>query len=411
MNLIFIIVRMEKNILVIASLIRVFLILYSTFHDKYFEVKYTDIDYEVFTQAAKHLVDGGSPYLKDTYKYTPMLAYLMIPNVFLHILFGKFFFCVLDIIVAILLHRILNDFKISERTVTKTTIVCFWLFNPFTMTISSRGNAESVQMVLVLLALYFLMKDWYLYSAVFFGLSVHFKLYSIIYVVPFLLKIQCSYNVPLYQSRLKNGVYFFLKKRVILFSAVSFGTFVFCGLIMFMRFGMEFIENTYFFHIFRVDIQHNFSFYFYPLKYFKNLPYFSTFKSIAFLPQLVTVVWLGFKYSAHLPFACFLQTFAFVSLNKVCTSQYFIWYIVFLPLVCPYLQISFQRAIVIIISWLLGQIVWLFLAYLLEFKKYDVELYVWMASCLFLCINVGIIHQIIRAFSLKQRSIIESKKQ
>nr|XP_047123871.1 GPI mannosyltransferase 1 [Hydra vulgaris] len=371
MNLIFIIVRMEKNILVIASLIRVFLILYSTFHDKYFEVKYTDIDYEVFTQAAKHLVDGGSPYLKDTYKYTPMLAYLMIPNVFLHILFGKFFFCVLDIIVAILLHRILNDFKISERTVTKTTIVCFWLFNPFTMTISSRGNAESVQMVLVLLALYFLMKD----------------------------------------CRLKNGVYFFLKKRVILFSAVSFGTFVFCGLIMFMRFGMEFIENTYFFHIFRVDIQHNFSFYFYPLKYFKNLPYFSTFKSIAFLPQLVTVVWLGFKYSAHLPFACFLQTFAFVSLNKVCTSQYFIWYIVFLPLVCPYLQISFQRAIVIIISWLLGQIVWLFLAYLLEFKKYDVELYVWMASCLFLCINVGIIHQIIRAFSLKQRSIIESKKQ
>ncbi|XP_065658065.1 GPI mannosyltransferase 1 isoform X3 [Hydra vulgaris] len=331
---------MEKKILVIASLIRVFLILYSTFHDKYFEVKYTDIDYEVFTQAAKHLVDGGSPYLKDTYKYTPLLAYLMIPNVFLHILFGKLFFCVLDIIVAILLHRILNDFKISERSVTKTTIVCFWLFNPFTMTISSRGNAESVQMVLVLLALYFLMKD----------------------------------------------------------CAVSFGTFLFCGLIMFMRFGMEFVENTYFFHIFRVDIQHNFSFYFYPLKYFKNLPYFSTFKSIAFLPQLVTVVWLGFKYSAHLPFACFLQTFAFVSLNKVCTSQYFIWYIVFLPLVYPYLQISFQRAI----------IVWLFLAYLLEFKKYDVELYVWMASCLFLCINVGIIHQIIRAFSLKQRSTIET---
>ena len=237
---VFLVFRMiDKKLLVFASLIRVFLILYSTFHDKFFEVKYTDVDYEVFTQAAKHLVDGGSPYLKDTYKYTPMLAYLMTPNIFMQKLFGKFLFCALDIIVAVLLHQILTEFKLCKINSASRNIAYFWLFNPFTMTISSRGNAESVQMLLVLLALYFVMKEWILFSAIFFGLSVHFKLYSIIYVVPFLLNItnNCLHNSPScsFFYGLKANIYFFVNKRTVLFFIASFGTFIFCGLLMFMK--------------------------------------------------------------------------------------------------------------------------------------------------------------------------------
>lgn len=45
-----------KNVVIISIAIRVLLIFYSEWHDKHAVVKYTDIDYRVFTDAARYLM-------------------------------------------------------------------------------------------------------------------------------------------------------------------------------------------------------------------------------------------------------------------------------------------------------------------------------------------------------------------
>ena len=68
------------------------------------EVKFTDVDYRVFTDAARHIYKDGSPYDRHTYRYTPLLAWMLIPNVNVSPLFGKFLFCGFDIIAGHLIY-------------------------------------------------------------------------------------------------------------------------------------------------------------------------------------------------------------------------------------------------------------------------------------------------------------------
>ncbi len=117
--------------------------------------KYTDVDYQVFTDAANHVYNGQSPYERDTYRYTPILAILLLPNIFLTNTFGKFLFVIFDLLCGYLIYRI-NSIN-GHSTDLKS--ILFWFYNPITIAISSRGNAESVMACLVLAFIYFLRSD------------------------------------------------------------------------------------------------------------------------------------------------------------------------------------------------------------------------------------------------------------
>lgn len=199
------ITMMLGKIFTAAAILRIFLIIYGHWHDIYMEVKYTDIDYIVFSDAANHFVNGSSPYNRATYRYTPLLAILMSPNSFLHPYFGKLFFSICDLVVGGLLIKILEqerqfhsgqleDVKNLGQSFIKgenlmNIAACFWFFNPLTLTISTRGNAESFQAILVLAMLFFVIKGWDFVGGIFYGLAIHFKIYPLIYGFPVLLYI------------------------------------------------------------------------------------------------------------------------------------------------------------------------------------------------------------------------------
>lgn len=81
---------------------RILLLLIAAWQDAYLDVKFTDIDYNVYTDAAKHVLQGGSPYDRPTYRYTPIIAWLLLPNHLLFGAWGKVLFCTADIAVAYL---------------------------------------------------------------------------------------------------------------------------------------------------------------------------------------------------------------------------------------------------------------------------------------------------------------------
>ncbi|KAL8097693.1 hypothetical protein AgCh_030707 [Apium graveolens] len=58
------------------------------------EVRYTDVDYLVFSDAAALVVSGVSPYKRSTYRYSPLIAYLVTPNSIIHRSWGKLLFSV-----------------------------------------------------------------------------------------------------------------------------------------------------------------------------------------------------------------------------------------------------------------------------------------------------------------------------
>ncbi|CDZ98796.1 Mannosyltransferase [Phaffia rhodozyma] len=327
-----------------SSIVHLGLIAYGTYQDAHSSVKYTDVDYVVFSDAARMMWTGpgvgseiagqdkdgssqglwggswlGSPYTRSTYRYTPLLAVLMLPNYLVHPAFGKIVFSACDVLIGYLLYLLFppscsvqtwsstpaNDERHRNESTILTTdetnsssgqtgiinnnkksansprkgfssnlesstiwISALWLFNPVPLNISTRGSSESLLGALILTSLYLFESSPNLFSAssltrsqawasVALGLAVHLKIYPVLYAFAVLGFLGRNERTILGRLGVCRGG--------IEFGVISAGTFGFVTLGCWLIWGYPAIYHPYLYHLTRLDHRHNFSPYFYPI--------------------------------------------------------------------------------------------------------------------------------------------------
>ncbi|KAI3648701.1 hypothetical protein MP228_006555 [Amoeboaphelidium protococcarum] len=372
----------KRWLVIVAILIRVLLVAVSGL--ELWGIRYTDIDYEVFTDAARFMLQEQSPYERSTYRYTPLLALMMTGNHVIDQSFGKLLFVAGDIICGCFMELLL-----ARSGTQSNAVVWWWWLNPFVIAISTRGNAECIIVLLVIITIYLLQNQKLLLAGLIYGVSIHWKIYPLIYAPSIALFIYSRSNT-LSASIIKT-----LKFGVA--SLLSLG-----GLtaVFYQRYGMEFLHNAYLYHIGRQDHRHNFSIY-NTLMYMQvtaanhitTIRYSSI---LTFLPQVALLLVISWRYAARdLIMAVFLCTFVFVSFNKVITSQYFIWFLVFIPLIQQRVRMSMKQLTQCTTFWVLSQAVWLHFAYRLEIKGENTFIELFASSIAFFLSNIQIIRAVI----------------
>jgi phosphatidylinositol glycan class M len=318
-----------------ATVLRLVLLIYGGWQDAHSAMKYTDIDYMVFTDAARYVAKGQSPYARDTYRYTPLLAWMLLPTAWegpapwstLTFAFGKALFALSDVFAGWLVVQLLvrcYRFPI-ERALRYVAAV--WLWNPMVANISTRGSSEGLLGVLVAALLWATLTKRPIVAGLILGLAVHFKIYPFIYGISIMWWWDAERDgaVPTKLGLLAKALRFITPSRVKL-TVAALTSFAALNLVMYLHYGQPFLQHTFFHHLTRIDHRHNFSPY-------STLLYLTAaggaetrFEALAFLPQLILVVVALPLVLAKksLTTAMLAQTFTFVTFNKVCTSQVWI---------------------------------------------------------------------------------------
>ena len=109
------------RLLWLAAMMRAALLAWGLIQDVTLPVPYTDVDYDVFTDAARFMSRGESPYERSTYRYSPLLA--LVPNAVVHPLWGKTLFVMGDLFAGVLIARLARLRGADERATAFATAV------------------------------------------------------------------------------------------------------------------------------------------------------------------------------------------------------------------------------------------------------------------------------------------------
>ena len=141
-------------------------------------LRYTDVDYDVLKDGARAMMQGGSPFQRATYRYSPLVSYPLLLDVKTGLPVAKLVFCVMDV----LLGNAIGD--LASQRGASYHVRLLWLFNPISIVLCTRGSWDAVSVYLVLRAL--LSKRAPVNAGLLLGLATHLRLYPVIYAAPFL---------------------------------------------------------------------------------------------------------------------------------------------------------------------------------------------------------------------------------
>jgi phosphatidylinositol glycan class M len=365
----------------LSAVIHAVLIFYGMWRDQNMRVAYTDVDYWVYSDAASHVYNGRSSFDRHTYRYTPLLAWLLVPNEILGGWWGKALFSLAGVSCGWLIYRLTNK---------NTVYASLWLFSPLTINISTRGSSDSLIVLLILLFFHEMKAGRLNRAAVWFGLSVHLRIFPIFFVVTII-------------AHLRNW------RRVLKFAFVSGAVCV--GLIglFYLKDGYRFIYEAYLYHFARKDHRHNFSLFYYAIYLSSTNPgsFLSRVLTFSgFLPQIVSLAIVGVRFGReNFMFAVFLQTVIFVAFNKVITAQYFLWYFGLFPVALHAVLetgssnwITIVQIVLSVIVWGITEVFWLKASYRLEVQGENNFLQLLAASVSLFAAHVALIVVFVRAF-------------
>ncbi|CCW68082.1 unnamed protein product [Phytomonas sp. Hart1] len=303
---------------------------------------------------ARAIVDARKcPFERTTYRYTPLLALLMVPSVLWLDAFGKLLFTMCDLGVLYLCERLLNHY--SDSAYKRRLLEIFIAFNPVVLNISTRGNSDMLMTLINLIAMTLYDRRQYYAAAGVLGFGAHFKIFPIIYVPSLVFGIwqditnaQTKHpgsSARSFHQRLRKTT------KIALISGISFlACFAIPTGISYFFCGKVYIQEALLYHFHREDHRHNFSPYWF-LIYLnmaaRGMGYEQQFSPglWAFFPQAVVLLLTSWRLRRNIPQACCTVTILFIAFNKVCTVQYFVWFIPLLPFVFMQNSMPFPASI------------------------------------------------------------------
>lgn len=416
--------------------------------------------YHIASPFFRFVATIGDPYSRPTYRYSPFFALLLGPAHSLGEVWryaGKLLFAAADIGCALLMWEI-TDLR-AERFAWRYPAFAsaagthlpglLWLINPVVAQISTRGSSDSVVGLFVLAFIALLLRsapdvglvsdrdllnaesgavkgdapdeplapenvgvldaDAFYTSAFLLATAIHVKMYPVIYGASVLAHLaRYRKNALRVMCGIKHASVWQLHRSGLKFVAATAAVYATQTVLAWAVWGAPYLDNALLYHITRKDHRHNFSVYFFP-SYLSLaagddhgwLLRLATSPLASFAPQLITTAAAGFMLGGYdLVLGCAVQTVVFVAWNKVYTSQYFLWYLWFVPVIAVTMKFTGRAQVAQLVgAWVGAQALWLFQAYRLEMQGQDTFVWLWLSSLVLLAAQAWCTTTCVQAWS------------
>jgi phosphatidylinositol glycan class M len=278
------------------------------------------------------------------------------------------------------------------------------------------------------------------------GVAVHSKLYPIIYSLSYMAYFATSPRTTTPTTK-KTGTFpwtqpyklfrlvklwigrLLFSSKPLLFLVTFISTFGLLTWLAVYIYGEIALQEGLLYHFSRVDHRHNYSMYWYwiylargrtadaaatmmsssatataTIETASSLFSLATLGRLLLVPQVLLLAYSSLGMAPHggqLGLTLFVQTYLFVTHNKVITAQYFTWYLCLLPL-CNSGGggglLSSRKIVKALILLIISILLWLGSAYGLEMQGLAFHRIVWLASVLYFFANVNLMGSLLQQF-------------